>query len=54
MIIQTCPKCGHDLQHFEYMVFPPIFVWFCPNCKWKYEKSENVVCVPFREPPKEG
>ena len=53
MIIETCPKCGHDLQHFTITTYPPIPAWYCPNCKWRYEKRENIVRVPFREPPTE-
>lgn len=52
MIIETCPKCGHDLQHLVFATYPPIPAWYCPNCEWRYEKRENIVRVPF-EPPKD-
>ena len=52
IIIQTCPECGADLERGTYATYPPINVWYCPKCKWKYEKREPIKRVPF-EPPKE-
>ena len=48
IIIETCPKCGHDLQDLVIAVHPPIPKKECPNCGWYWEgEPEQVMRVPF-------
>lgn len=41
MIIYTCPKCGEDLFHYIITTYPPIPVYECLKCGWKYEDISN-------------
>lgn len=64
-IVQTCPKCGADLEHIVYTTYPPIPAWRCPKCGWQYEQQVKIERVPwiyadidtiidnYSEPPKE-
>ena len=45
MIIYTCPKCGGQLNHYCVATLPPIDVWDCPNCGWRYKEKD---CVEYR------
>ena len=48
IIIETCPKCGHDLQDLVIATYPPIPKKECPSCGWYWEgKPEQVIRVPF-------
>lgn len=48
IIIETCPKCGHDLQNLMIATYPPIPRKECWNCGWSWEgEREEVVRVPF-------
>lgn len=48
IIIETCPKCGHDLQDEVICTYPPIPRKVCYSCGWSWEgKREEVVRVPF-------
>lgn len=48
IIIETCPKCGHDLQDLVITTYPPIPAKQCFNCGWHWEgKREEIVRVPF-------
>lgn len=48
IIIETCPKCGHDLVYTVICTNPPIPKKGCPNCGWSLEgEPEEVVRVPF-------
>lgn len=48
IIIETCPKCGHDLIDTVIAVDPPIPRKECPSCGWYWEgKRERVIRVPF-------
>lgn len=48
IIIETCPKCGHDLTDIMLMTYPPIPQKKCFNCGWSWTgKQEEVVRVPF-------
>lgn len=51
MVIETCPKCGHDLMNLVLTCNPPIPQKICTHCGWSWTgKGEEVVRVPFREP----
>ena len=51
VIIETCPKCGHDLQDLIICTYPPIPRKECTHCGWSWEgKRDQVVRVPFKEP----
>jgi hypothetical protein len=48
MIIETCPKCGHDLTNFILASNPPIPQKICHACGWSWTgKPEEVVRIPF-------
>ena len=48
MIIETCPKCGHDLVDLILTSNPPIPKKECWNCGWSWTgKKEEVIRVPF-------
>ena len=48
ILIETCPKCGHDLVDLIIATYPPIPRKECWNCGWSWEgKQEEVVRVPF-------
>ena len=47
-IIETCPKCGHDLVDLALTTYPPIPQKKCFNCGWEWTgEREEVVRVPF-------
>ena len=48
MIIYTCPKCGGQLNHYCVATLPPIDVWACLDCDWKYEEKDGVEYRPFK------
>lgn len=48
IIIETCPKCGHDLHDEVICTYPPIPRKVCYNCGWSWEgEQEEVVRIPF-------
>lgn len=48
IIIETCPKCGHDLTNEVICTYPPIPKKSCWNCGWSWEgEREEIVRVPF-------
>ena len=48
IIIETCPKCGHDLINEMICTYPPIPRKSCPSCGWSWEgEQEEVVRIPF-------
>ena len=48
IIIETCPKCGHDLMDEVICTYLPIPRKVCHNCGWNWEgKREEVIRVPF-------
>ena len=48
IIIETCPRCGHDLHDVILASFPPIPKKECFNCGWNWTGvPEEVVRVPF-------
>lgn len=47
-IIETCPKCGHDLIDIMLASNPPIPKKECWSCGWSWTgKPEKVMRVPF-------
>ena len=47
-IIETCPKCGHDLVDLVIATYPPIPQKKCFSCGWEWPgEREEVVRVPF-------
>lgn len=47
-IIETCPKCGHDLMNLVLTTYPPIPQKKCFSCGWSWTgEPEKVVRVPF-------
>jgi hypothetical protein len=48
IIIETCPKCGHDLRDVMLASYPPIPKKECWNCGWSWTgEREDVIRVPF-------
>lgn len=48
IIIETCPKCGHDLHYEIICTYPPIPRKVCYSCGWSWEdQREEVIRVPF-------
>lgn len=48
IIIETCPKCGHDLTDLVICTYPPIPQKKCFNCGWSWKcEREEVIRVPF-------
>ena len=48
IIVETCPKCGHDLQDLMIATYPPIPKKECWNCGWSWEgEPEEVIRMPF-------
>ena len=50
IVIETCPKCGHDLLNEVLTVYPPIPKKRCIACGWSWTgKQEEVIRVPFKD-----
>ena len=49
IIIETCPKCGHDLFDSVICTDPPIPRKECHNCGWTWEGQREPLRVPFNE-----
>lgn len=48
MIVETCPRCGHDLVSFVLTCHPPVPKKYCPYCGWTWTgEPEEIVRVPF-------
>ena len=48
IIIETCPRCGHDLRDLVIATYPPIPKKECWNCGWSWTgKPAEVVRMPF-------
>ena len=48
IIVETCPKCGHDLQGEVICTYPPIPRKVCWNCGWSWTgEREKIKRVPF-------
>ena len=50
--IETCPKCGHDLQNTVICIYPTIHKKVCLNCGWSWTgEADKVTRVPFNPDP---
>ncbi len=48
IIIETCPKCGHDLHDVMLATFPPIPKKECWGCGWSWTgEPKEVIRMPF-------
>ena len=48
IVVETCPKCGHDLHDEVICTYPPIPSKVCWNCGWSWTgKPEKITRVPF-------
>lgn len=48
IVVEICPKCGHDLQDVVICTYPPIPRKVCWNCGWSWTgKPEKIVRVSF-------
>lgn len=48
IVVETCPKCGHDLHDVVICTYPPIPRKVCWNCGWSWTgKPEKIIRVPF-------
>lgn len=48
IIIETCPKCGHDLTDLVLATYPPIPQKKCFGCGWEWTgEREEIVRIPF-------
>lgn len=58
IVIETCPKCGHDLIDINLTSYPPQEGKMCSHCGWTWhgkreeEPGGRVVRVPFQETTK--
>lgn len=51
ILIETCPKCGADLQDSVVCTYPPIYRKECTRCHWSWEsRPEEIKRVPFHPP----
>lgn len=50
IVIETCPKCGHELQNIRIMTYPSIPRKECYHCGWIWEgQPEEIVYKTFKE-----
>ena len=48
IVVETCSKCGHDLQDEVICTYPPIPHKVCWNCGWSWTgEREKIKRVPF-------
>ena len=48
IVVETCPKCGHDLHDVVICTYPPIPRKVCWNCGWSWTgEPEKIKRVPF-------
>lgn len=54
MIIETCPKCGHDLVDICQTIYPPKYGKLCFKCGWKSDpEQEEMIRIPYKGSSKE-
>ena len=52
-IIETCPKCGADIEDLVVATLPAVPVKRCTKCDWRWEGKrgrEDVIRIPFTVP----
>lgn len=50
VIIETCPRCGHDLLSISITTYPPIPCKECKSCGWRREgKPKEIIRIPFKD-----
>ena len=55
IVVETCPKCGGDLDVLTLTSNPPIPARRCRRCGWYWQgKMETPVRLPFHPVDKEG
>ena len=48
IIIETCPKCGHDLADIELATYPSISKKQCFHCGWSSTGGqEEIIRTPY-------
>jgi len=48
MIVETCPRCEHNLVSFVLTCYPPVPKKYCPYCGWSWTgEPEEITRVPF-------
>ena len=48
LIIETCPKCGAELESLTIFTYPPIPAKRCTKCDFYWEgEQEKIVRIPF-------
>lgn len=58
IVIETCPKCGHDLIDINLTSYPPQEGKMCSYCGWTWhgkreeEPGGRIVRIPFQETTK--
>lgn len=49
MIVETCPRCEHNLVSFVLTCYPPVPKKYCPCCGWTWTgEPEAVRYVPVQ------
>ena len=51
MIVFTCPRCNHDLEHITVCTYPPTDVFTCKNCGFKDEVEQEVKKIKYEFHP---
>ena len=50
ILVETCPKCGHDLIGLCLDSYPPQYVMECFNCGWRSKaEQDEIIRVPYQE-----
>lgn len=48
IVVETCPRCGHDLVDLTIATYPPIPQKKCFECGWLWTgEPEEIIRVPF-------
>ena len=50
IVVETCPKCGGDLETLVVTTYPPIPKKMCMRCGWCWTgKPEEIVRIPLKD-----